>query len=65
MPKMKTHKGSAKRMRLTGTGKVRRFKAGAGHLMTTKNAKRRRRLRQGALVMGLQAKRVKRLLSSS
>ena len=64
MPKMKTHQGLAKRMKVTGGGKVRRFKAGAGHLMTTKNAKRRRRLRQGALVVGLQAKKIKRVIPS-
>ena len=64
MPKMKTHKGLAKRMKVTGGGKVRHNKAGAGHLMTTKNPKRRRRLRQGALVVGIQAKHIKRVIPS-
>ena len=44
MPKQKTHKGLKKRVKVTATGKVKRKRAGAGHLMSSKNAKRRRRL---------------------
>lgn len=47
MPKMKTHKGLKKRVRVTGTGKIRRRKAFSGHLMSGKSGKRRRLLRQG------------------
>ncbi|HIB89668.1 TPA: 50S ribosomal protein L35, partial [Candidatus Poribacteria bacterium] len=38
MPKMKTHKGAAKRLRYTGTGKIRRRRAGAGHLFISKSS---------------------------
>ncbi len=44
MPKQKTHKGLAKRVKITARGKVKHKRAGTGHLMRTKNAKRRRRL---------------------
>ncbi|KAM3214835.1 hypothetical protein ACQJBY_067032 [Aegilops geniculata] len=42
--KMKTHKASAKRFRVTGTGKIVRRCAGKQHLLSKKNAKRRKRL---------------------
>jgi len=45
MPKGKTHKGTAKRMRKTRTGKIVRNRAGTSHLMSGKTGKRRRRLR--------------------
>lgn len=44
MPKQKTNKGLRKRFKVTATGKLRYKRAGAGHLMSTKNAKRRRHL---------------------
>jgi large subunit ribosomal protein L35 len=44
MPKQKTHKGLAKRVKVTAKGKVKYKHAGMGHLMSSKNAKRRRRL---------------------
>jgi large subunit ribosomal protein L35 len=44
MPKQKTHKGLAKRVKVTAKGKVKHRRAGSGHLMSSKNAKRRRRL---------------------
>lgn len=46
MPKQKTHKGLAKRVKITGTGKVRRKRAGGGHLMSSKSGKRCRGIRQ-------------------
>lgn len=46
MPKQKTHKGLAKRVKVTARGKIKLHKAGASHLMSTKNAKRRRRIRK-------------------
>ncbi len=45
MPKMKSHSGAAKRFRKTGTGKIKRQRAFHSHLLTKKNAKRKRRLR--------------------
>lgn len=59
MPKLKTRKCAAKRLKQTGTGKYRHNKAGARHLMSTKNAKRRRRLRQDGAVSSAERKRIK------
>ncbi len=50
MPKQKTHKGLAKRVKVTGGGRVKHRRAGASHLMSGKNAKRRRRIRRPAVV---------------
>ena len=44
MPKQKTHKGLAKRVKITGTGKVMRRKSNVGHLLSGRSAQRRRRL---------------------
>ncbi|MDR0855670.1 MAG: 50S ribosomal protein L35 [Christensenellaceae bacterium] len=47
MPKMKSHGGAKKRYRLTATGIVIRAKCNKNHILTKKNRKRKRRLRQG------------------
>ena len=44
MPKQKTHKGISKRVKVTAKGKIRYKKAGAGHLMSVKTSKRRRKI---------------------
>ena len=62
MPKMKTHRGSAKRFSLTGTGKLKRNKAGKQHILTKKRTKRKRPMRQHDLVSDADASRVKRSL---
>jgi large subunit ribosomal protein L35 len=62
MPKMKSHRGAAKRFRITGTGKVRRRHAYRDHLLEHKPTKRTRRLGRPAEVVGKEAKRVKRML---
>ncbi len=62
MPKQKTHRGAAKRFRITGTGKIRRRKAFRAHLLESKPSKRTRRLGRGAEVTGGDARHVKRLL---
>lgn len=62
MPKQKTHKGLAKRVKVTASGKVTRRKSNSGHLMSGKTAKTRRGLRKSTLVSGLKAKRLKELL---
>lgn len=59
MPKMKTHKGLQKRIKVTARGKVRHKKAGAGHLMSGKSGDRGRRLRRPGLITGAVAKRIK------
>ena len=50
MPKQKTHKGAAKRFKLTANGKVKRKKAYGRHILTKKTRKRKRSLRKSALV---------------
>ena len=62
MPKMKSHRGAAKRFKKTGTGKVIRMKSGKSHILTKKNRKRKRRLRKDALVSSADAKRVALML---
>jgi len=62
MPKLKTHRGAAKRMKVTGSGKVMRYKANRGHLLTGKPAKRMRNLRKGALVPEVLQDSMKKLL---
>ncbi|MHA7836162.1 MAG: 50S ribosomal protein L35 [bacterium] len=62
MPKMKTHRGSAKRFSLTGTGKLKRNKSNRQHILTKKRTKRKRVLRQHDLVSADDAPRVRRLL---
>jgi len=62
MPKTKTHRGAAKRFRITGTGKIRRRKVNRSHLLEKKSSRRKRRLARGAEVQGARRKHVKRLL---
>jgi large subunit ribosomal protein L35 len=52
MPKMKTHKATKKRIRVTATGKVKRKKSGLRHLAGSKNAKHKRRLRKSTVQSG-------------
>lgn len=56
MPKNKTHKGLSKRVKVTGTGKVKRKRANGGHLMSSKSAKTRRFIRGSAILTGKIAK---------
>jgi large subunit ribosomal protein L35 len=62
MPKLKTHRGAAKRFSLTANGKVKRSKAFASHILTKKTTKRKRSLRRSALVNSANAKAIKRLI---
>ena len=62
MPKMKTHRGAAKRFKATGSGKLRRRRANHSHILTKKSAKRKRRLAQETEVHPADAKRISRLL---
>jgi large subunit ribosomal protein L35 len=61
MPKMRTHRGAAKRFRLSGTGKVMRRKATGNHFLMKKSGSRRRRI-SGMAVVGPESRVVKRLL---
>jgi len=64
MPKMKTHRGAAKRFKKTGTGKIVRMQQGMRHILTKKSKKRKRQLRKDALVSTAEAKRLDQLLPS-
>jgi large subunit ribosomal protein L35 len=62
MPKMKTHSGASKRVRVTGSGKLRRQKAGRRHLLEKKASKVTRRLEGTTELAAPDVARVKRLL---
>jgi large subunit ribosomal protein L35 len=62
MPKLKTHRGAAKRFSLTATGKVKRSKAFASHILTKKTTKRKRALRRSTLVDSANLREIKRLI---
>ncbi len=62
MPKMKTHRGAAKRFKVTGTGKVMRRKAYKSHILEKKSPARKRHLSKEAEVTGGDRDRIKRLL---
>ena len=62
MPKLKTHKGTAKRMKLTRTGKILRRRAFGGHLLAKKSKSRKRAINTTATVKGSMAKNIKRAL---
>ncbi|HWN10504.1 MAG TPA: 50S ribosomal protein L35 [Pyrinomonadaceae bacterium] len=62
MPKLKTHKGAAKRFRLTATGKVKRGHSHARHILTKKTNKRKRLLDIDGLVSTSDRERVAKML---
>jgi large subunit ribosomal protein L35 len=62
MPKMKTNRAAAKRFRVSGSGRIRRSKAGLNHMMQEKSKKRLRRLRKNDMVDKTVEKRIKLLL---
>lgn len=63
MPKMKTHRGAAKRFKKTGSGKLKRSHAYTSHILESKTAKRKRKLRKGAIVSKGDQKRIKQLIT--
>ncbi|MGQ9649975.1 MAG: 50S ribosomal protein L35 [Phycisphaerae bacterium] len=58
MPKMKTHKGLGKRVKVTARGKVKRRKAFTGHLLSGRPGRRLRRLKKAALMPKADARKV-------
>ena len=62
MPKMKTKRNAAKRFKVSGSGKIKRSKAGSRHLLTRKSPKRKRRLRKGGLLTTSMSKRIQKLV---
>jgi large subunit ribosomal protein L35 len=62
MPKMKTHRGAAKRFKATGSGKLRRRRAMRNHILEKKPSTRTRRLKDEVVVAPGDAARIKRML---
>lgn len=64
MPKMKTHKGAAKRFKRTANGKIKRNHAFTSHFFRHKSQKQKRNLRHSGLVAKSDEKRINKLLNS-
>lgn len=62
MPKMKSHRGAAKRFKITSKGKVLKNRAFKSHILEKKSAKRKRQLRHSQVISDNDNKRVKRML---
>jgi large subunit ribosomal protein L35 len=62
MPKLKTHKGTAKRIKITGSGKLVRERAFGNHILAKKSKARKRNIKTPALVSGGNAKNIKKAL---
>lgn len=62
MPKMKTHRGAAKRFKKTGSGKLVRHKAFTSHILNKKSSKRKRNLRKAATLSSADYKRILKVL---
>ena len=62
MPKMKTHKGAAKRIKRSATGKLRHQKQNKRHILSKKSPKRKRQLRNKGEITGGNAKKIDQLL---
>ncbi len=62
MPKIKTHSGAKKRFNLTKNGKVKRAHANKSHILTKKNTKRKRGLRQGTYADTTNVAAIKRMI---
>lgn len=62
MPKIKTHRGAAKRFKVTKSGKIKMSRAFKSHILTKKTSKRKRHLRKASILSKADHKRIKRLL---
>lgn len=65
MPKMKSNSGAKKRFAVTGSGRLKRKKAFANHILTKKSQKRKRSLRKTTLVDPADEPRMKRMIAAS
>lgn len=65
MPKLKSHRGAAKRFSLTKSGKIKRGKAYKSHILTKKSTKRLRGLRQTSYIAGCEEKKIRKLIPYS
>ncbi|HJV15971.1 MAG TPA: 50S ribosomal protein L35 [Bacillales bacterium] len=64
MPKMKTHRGAAKRVKRTGSGRLKRDHAYTSHLFANKSTKAKRKLRKSAMISKGDFKRIRHMLSN-
>jgi large subunit ribosomal protein L35 len=64
MPKMKSNRAAMKRFKLTGTGKIRRSRAYASHILTKKSPKRKRNLRKPGIIASVDESRVKGMITT-
>lgn len=62
MPKMKTHRGAAKRFKVTATGKIMHARANKNHILTKKAPKRKRQLAKLTTIAKSDSKKIKQLL---
>ena len=62
MPKLKTHKGTAKRIKVTGSGKITRERAFGNHILAKKSKARKRNMKTAAVISGKIKKNVKTAL---
>lgn len=62
MPKLKTHKGTAKRIKITGSGKISRGRAYQNHILAKKSKSRKRNMKTAAFVQGKIKKNIKAAL---
>lgn len=62
MPKMKTHRGAAKRFKKTGSGRIQHQKRNKRHILTKKSSKRKRHLREKGELEGADRKRIEQLV---
>jgi large subunit ribosomal protein L35 len=62
MPKLKTHRGAAKRFKKTGTGKIKRTKAFRRHILTSKPKQRKRHMRGMVVVSPADVRKLRRML---
>ncbi|MDD2234805.1 MAG: 50S ribosomal protein L35 [Desulfitobacteriaceae bacterium] len=63
MPKMKTHRGAAKRFKKTGTGRVVRHHAFTSHILEKKSSKRKRQLRKSTIMSASDVKRIANMIA--
>ncbi len=62
MPKIKSHRGAAKRFKKTGSGKYKRYHAYHSHILGKKSAKRKRNLRKGVVAAVSEEKKLEKML---
>lgn len=62
MPKIKTHRGAAKRFKITASGKIKRNKAYASHILTKKTRKKKRTMRKSGFLSKRDMEGIKRLI---